>query len=209
MELPGSSPQHGHRSSDKPRSRPARTYGGLAVLIAVVGLAGCVASDPRGIVQQDVDRTELVPVVVAFDGPRDVELSGVWVAADERSYESLGLEVGYLDADGDPSSPEQVLRDGKAQTAFESDTVRLFDYLQVSNDVVIIGQVFQASPQGIISRTVDPILTPSDLEGARIIGSGPQRAAAADGEGADGRQRSRHVRLRDGRRAAGARRRAR
>lgn len=121
----------------------------------------------------------LVPFKVALAFFKNVGYAGNWIADDSGMYASAGLAVTFLGGGPNAPAPEVSLATGEAVLAYESNTSRLFSYLSKANDIVIIGQRLQDSPNGLLSLAKRPVTNIRELKGARIIAGAPNRSSMA------------------------------
>ncbi|MCE4025503.1 ABC transporter substrate-binding protein [Microbacterium sp. Au-Mic1] len=119
------------------------------------------------------------PINVAFAFTESVQDSGYFVADDAGYYAKLGVKVTFTPGGGSSPAPEVAIASGQAQIGIESNTSRLFSYLSKADDIVIIGQVFQEAPNGLVSLKARPVRNPQDLDGARIMGPSTNQAFVA------------------------------
>lgn len=155
-------------------TRKMSTAGMIA--IAALLLSGCATS---GTTPQSSGTVKTVPFPVAFSFIKNYEYAGNYVADDSGLYKKAGLAPKFLGGGPNAPAPEVSITSGQAVIAYESNTSRLFSYLAKANDIVIIGQQSQVTPNGLLSLAKRPVRNPSELKGARIIAAAPNRSSIA------------------------------
>lgn len=146
----------------KPTKRLIAAF--LALAAAVASVSGC-SSGPEA-----KDPANSTAINMAFGFTLYVQDAGYFVADDAGYYADEGLEVNFIPGGGSSPAPEVAIASGQAQIGIESNTSRLFSYLAKADDVVIIGQVFQEAPNGLVSLKARPVRNPEELAEARIMG---------------------------------------
>ncbi len=149
--------------------------GAAAATVAALLLAGCAGGEEPADDDSTGAPVETTEISVALGFLPNVTYAGNFVADSEGYYQELGLEPTFLSGGPNSPAPEVSIASGEAVIAFESNTARLFSYLADAQDIVIIGQRMQTTPNGLLSLAEHPILEPGDLEGAAIIAGARNR----------------------------------
>lgn len=154
------------------RARFGTAVAALAVSTAM--LTGCaVASDSP----QSVPAADAVPVNIALGFLPNVEYAGNFVADAEGFYAEAGISPTFISGGPNAPAPEVAIASGQADIAFENNTSRLFSYLADAQDIVVIGQVFQKSPNGLLSLEARPVTTAEELNGSTVIAGAPNSSS--------------------------------
>jgi len=97
------------------------------------------------------------------------QFAGIWVALDRGYFATNGLELDWLP--GGPNTPNPVERvaSGEVQLGQQANIRPILEAFAKGNDFAIIGSRYQRQPGGLLSLARDPILTPADIVGKRII----------------------------------------
>lgn len=140
--------------------------------LAAVTVGGCTTAASRGGGKAKGSADDL-KLQLGF--LPNVQVGGFWLADDNGYYEKAGLQPKFLPGGPNSPAPEVALNAGKAVLATEANTVRLFEYLAKRQDVVIIGLVYQKSPNGLVSLRRRPVRTRAELTGARILAGSRNR----------------------------------
>lgn len=120
---------------------------------------------------------DLTPLTAQFGWIANVEYGDHWVALEQGLFEANGLDV--TASPGGPNAPNPLvsLSAGTAQVGYGS-WLPLLDAVKAGNDFVLIAARFQSSPLGIISLADNPILTPADIIGKKILLQGAPEETA-------------------------------
>ena len=174
----------------RPRARLVASFaivGALTMLAAACSGSSPAASDTAGTgptaansstpAGRSTAAAAPTQVGVAFGFLMNVEYSGNFVADDAGYYAEAGIVPKFLAGGPNAPAPEVSIASGQAQIAYESNTSRLFNYLADNNDIVVIGQVFQRSPNGLVSLKARPVRTAEELKGASIIAGSANRSS--------------------------------
>ena len=107
-------------------------------------------------------------VVTAFNWVPDVEWSSWYLADSLGFFAARGVEVEFLH--GGPNTPAvaQVLAAGDANVGVASDELQLIQANSEGADYVILGAMYQRSPNGLVWLAETEISSVEDLVGKRI-----------------------------------------
>jgi ABC-type nitrate/sulfonate/bicarbonate transport system substrate-binding protein len=149
--------------------RTAALLGGAAVLPPL--LAACGGDDGDTSTASgdgDAPASPLGTIRTAFNWTVDVEWSAWYLADQNGSFSSRGVEVEFLH--GGPNTPAvaQVLAAGDADVGVASDELQLIKANAEGADYVILGAMYQRSPSGFCWLAETPISTAQDLVGRKI-----------------------------------------
>lgn len=150
------------------------------IAAAALSMAACGAGAASSPSNSDEASGELTQVNVAFDFMLTVQNAGLFVADDAGYFAEEGIEPNFMGGGGSSPAPEVAIAAGQAQIGFESNTSRLFTYLADEDDIVIIGQLYQQPPNGLLSLKDRPVRDVKELSGARIMGP-PTNQSFIDG----------------------------
>ncbi len=122
---------------------------------------------------------DLQKVSVQFGWLANVEYAGIFLGLEKGYFKAEGIDLAY--AAGGPNAPDAlvVVAAGKADFGFAS-WLPLLDAIDKGNDFVIVGTELQQSPLGILSLAKNPIRTPKDIVGKKILAQGPNEKTAID-----------------------------
>ncbi|WP_236953074.1 ABC transporter substrate-binding protein [Ketogulonicigenium vulgare] len=136
-------------------------------LLALGGAAAAGFSLPRMAIAQSM------PVVsTALGWIPNAEYAGLWVAIEKGYFAEEGIEIAYTP--GGPNAPGVLVRLAAGQADFAGgDWIPLFETLNRDNDFVVLGAAFPANPAALMSLSANPVLTPADLVGKRILSQMP------------------------------------
>ncbi|MCZ9884925.1 ABC transporter substrate-binding protein [Arthrobacter sp. B2a2-09] len=151
----------------------AALAGLAAFALLLTGCSGAAESGPGSTTKANNG----TPVSVALGFLKNTEYAGNFVADDSGFYADAGVKPTFIAGGPNAPAPEVALASGQAQIAFENNTSRLFSYLAKSQDIVIIGQVLQRSPNGLLSLKTHPVRTPADLNGSKLIAAASNRSS--------------------------------
>lgn len=118
---------------------------------------------------------EPAEVNLAFGFLLNAAYGGFYVADADGDYADNNLTVNMLAGGPNAPAPEVSLSSGEAQIGIEANTSRLMSYLAKSDDIVIIGQKYQQSPNGLLSLASKPVQEPADLVGIKVLAGAPNR----------------------------------
>jgi ABC-type nitrate/sulfonate/bicarbonate transport system substrate-binding protein len=136
------------------------TAGGAAVTTAAgtapAGSTGGTSADPSGTVR------------TAFNWVPDVEWSAWYLADANGLFASQGVTTPFVH--GGPNTPAvaQVLAAGDAEVGVASDELQLIQANKEGADFVILGAMYQRSPNGFCWLAKTPISTAKDLVGKKL-----------------------------------------
>jgi ABC-type nitrate/sulfonate/bicarbonate transport system substrate-binding protein len=118
-------------------------------------------------------------LTLAFGWIPNSEYADIFVAMENQHFVKAGLTIQYIG--GGPNAPVSlvVLAAGQADIALTS-WLQLLDAQVHGNDFVIIGSMIPVTPEGLISLPKRPVLTVSDLPGARFLVQGPDERNVLD-----------------------------
>lgn len=146
------------------------------IAAAAVLLTGCSSGSVPPSTAAETAAKPVTPVTVAFGFLNNVQDSGLFVADDAGYYAKAGVKPTFVAGGGNAPAPEVAIASGQAQIGFESNMSRLFEYLSKADDIVIIGQVFQKPPNGLLSLKARPVRNEKELEGAKIMGAASNKS---------------------------------
>ncbi|MFK4809871.1 ABC transporter substrate-binding protein [Devosia sp. ZW T5_3] len=143
--------------------------------LLMAGAAGLLAGGlPRPLFAQ-----ETAGITTAFGWISNVEYAGFWAALDQGYFTEEGLDAPYLA--GGPNAPDVLvsLASDAAQVAF-ANWMPLLDAIGKGNDFQILGSAWAKSPSGLLSLAANPVRTPQDLVGKRILAQNPSDTSIFD-----------------------------
>lgn len=143
--------------------------------LLMAGAAGLLASGlPRPLFAQDT-----TSISTAFGWISNVEYAGFWTALDQGYFTKEGLDAPYLS--GGPNAPDVLvsLASDAAQVGF-ANWLPLLDAIEKANDFQILGSSWAKSPSGLLSLAANPVRTPQDLVGKRILAQNPSDTSIFD-----------------------------
>jgi ABC-type nitrate/sulfonate/bicarbonate transport system permease component len=122
---------------------------------------------------------DLQKVSVQFGWLANVEYAGIFLGLEKGYFKAEGIDLAY--SAGGPNAPDAlvVVAAGKADFGFAS-WLPLLDAIDKGNDFVIVGTELQQSPLGVLSLAKNPIRTPKDIVGKKILAQGPNEKTAID-----------------------------
>ena len=147
----------------------------VSILSLYIGTDVCVASNAA-----------LEPVTIQLRWFHQFQFAGYYAAIEKGFYADEGLHVTLREYDPEEERVERVIN-GKVQYGVGDPALLKLRYLGVP--VVVLAQIFQHSPQVLISRKEMGILSPEDLIGKKVmlavdqIGSVGIRAMILDAHG--------------------------
>lgn len=102
----------------------------------------------------------------------NVEYAGFWVALENGYFAEEGIDVGYTP--GGPNAPGALVRLAAGQADYAgADWLPTFEAINRDNDLVVVASGFPISPAALMSMSNNPVLTPEDLVGKRILAQMP------------------------------------
>ncbi|WP_176084426.1 ABC transporter substrate-binding protein [Martelella sp. HB161492] len=129
---------------------------------AIAGLAAPRLSFAQG----------LTPVTTALGWIPNAEYAGLWVGIENGYFADEGIDIKYTP--GGPNAPGVLVQLAAGQADYAGgDWVPLFEAINRGNDFVVLGAAFPQSPAALMSMAKDPIKTPKDLVGKKILSQLP------------------------------------
>lgn len=114
----------------------------------------------------------LTPVSTGLGWIPNSEYAGLWVAIERGYFAEEGIDISYTP--GGPNAPGVLVRLAAGQADYAgADWLPLFETLNRENDFIVLGAAFPISPAALMSMAADPVLTPQDLVGKRILSQLP------------------------------------
>lgn len=114
----------------------------------------------------------LTPVSTGLGWIPNAEYAGLWVAIEKGYFAEEGIDISYTP--GGPNAPGVLVRLAAGQADYAgADWVPLFETLSRENDFIVLGASFPTSPAALMSMAANPVLTPADLVGKRILSQMP------------------------------------
>ena len=109
----------------------------------------------------------------------NVEYGGVWLGLENGYFEQENINIKYFP--GGPNAPEPLvtLAAGQIDIGYGG-WLPFLDAVARGNDFVLIAATFPVSPLGILSLAENPILTPEDIVGKKILAQGAKERKAVD-----------------------------
>lgn len=118
-------------------------------------------------------------LTTAFGWISNVEYAGFWTALEQGYFAEEGIDAKYLA--GGPNAPDVLvtLAADSAQVGFVN-WLPLLDAIAKDNDFVILGAGWAKSPSALLSLAANPVRTPQDLVGKRILAQNPSDTSIFD-----------------------------
>ncbi|MCD7060718.1 ABC transporter substrate-binding protein [Pelagibacterium xiamenense] len=119
------------------------------------------------------------PITTAFGWISNVEYGGFWAGLEQGYFAQEGIDAGYLP--GGPNAPDTLvsLSADRAQMC-TANWLPILDAIEQGNDFVVLGAQWQRSPAALMSMTSNPVRTPEDLVGKRILAQNPSDSVIID-----------------------------
>lgn len=146
-------------------------------LISLLAVAAVTFAMSPAVAANKTATSEAITVALPFF--KNVGYAGNWIADDSGLYAAAGLATTFLGGGPNAPAPEVSVASGQAVIGYESNSTRLFSYLAKTNDIVIIGNRLQDSPNGLLSLAKRPVRNIRELKGAKIIAAAPNRSSMA------------------------------
>lgn len=137
------------------------TRRGFLGLAGALGVAGPFM--PIGSFAEARDR-----VRVQLSWISNVQYAGDWIALDNGFMEEAGIDVEVLPGGPNAVASPVMLAAGNAEIGYTT-WFPFLDAIAEGNDLVLIAATFPRNPLGLISLADNPVLTPEDLVGARVL----------------------------------------
>lgn len=139
------------------------------------GAAGLLA----GALPGSVFGQDKASITTAFGWISNVEYAGFWTALEKGYFADEGLDAPYLA--GGPNAPDVLvsLAADAAQIGFVN-WMPLLDAIAKGNDFQVLGAAWAKSPSALLSLASNPVKTPQDLVGKRILAQNPSDTAIFD-----------------------------
>ncbi|MBO6716567.1 MAG: ABC transporter substrate-binding protein [Rhizobiaceae bacterium] len=101
------------------------------------------------------------------------QFSGLWMALEKGYFADKGIEVDWRP--GGPNTPNPVERvaSGEVQYGQQANPRPVLEAIARGNDFVVFGSTFQRQPGGLLSLAANPIKSPEDIVGKKIICPNP------------------------------------
>ncbi|MFE9023547.1 ABC transporter substrate-binding protein [Streptomyces sp. NPDC007808] len=149
-------------------TRPAPTRRQLLRASGAAGLAltGLLAGCGTGEADSGGGQT----IKVALGWIKNVEFAGYWIAADRGYYADEGLTVEFQAGGPNAPDPTQSVATGNAHIGIHPNLQTVVQAIAKGNDFKLVGTQFQTGPGGMLSLASDPVRTPADLVGKKILG---------------------------------------
>jgi len=118
-------------------------------------------------------------ITTGFGWVANVEHANFWVALDGGMFAAEGIDAQYLA--GGPGLPNSLvnLAAGQIEVA-GADWGPVASAIDKNNDYVVIGFGFPVSPSAFLSLGANPIRTPADLVGKRLLMQNPSNTTIVD-----------------------------
>lgn len=109
----------------------------------------------------------------------NIQYAGNWAGLDQGYFAEEGLDIDFIP--GGPNAPETLvtLAAGNANFA-DANWLPILDALEQGNEFVITGAQWQRSPAALMSMADNPVHTPEDLVGKRILAQTPSDSVIID-----------------------------
>lgn len=118
---------------------------------------------------------DLTPLTTALGWIPNAEYAGLWVALDKGYFADEGIEGLYTP--GGPNAPGVLVQLAADQCDFAgADWIPLLEARARGNDFIVLGCNYPTSPAAIMSLSGNPVLTPEDIIGKRILSQMPADA---------------------------------
>lgn len=97
------------------------------------------------------------------------QFSGLWMALERGYFAEYGLDVEWRP--GGPNTPNPVERvaSGEVDYGQQGNPRPVLEAISRGNDFVVFGSTFQRNPGGLLSLAANPIKTPEDIVGKKLI----------------------------------------
>jgi len=118
-------------------------------------------------------------ITTAFGWISNVEYAGFWTALEQGYFAEEGLDAPYLA--GGPNAPDVLvsLAADAANVGFVN-WIPLLDAIEKGNDFQVLGSGWAKSPSALLSLAANPVRTPQDLVGKRILAQNPSDTTMFD-----------------------------
>ena len=114
----------------------------------------------------------LTPVTTALGWIPNAEYAGLWVAIENGYFADEGIDIQY--SPGGPNAPGVLVQLAAGQADYAGgDWVPLFEAINRGNDFVVLGAAFPQSPAARMSMAGNPVTTPQQLVGKKILSQLP------------------------------------
>lgn len=151
-----------------PVSRRAVLAGGASLLGGSLFFGGAVPAEAAGKITSTLS---WIP---------NSQFSGLWVALERGYFEDNGVVVEWRP--GGPNTPNPVERvaSGEVDYGQQANPRPVLEAVTRGNDFVVFGSTFQRQPGGLLSLSRNPIRSPEDIVGKRIICPNPTDARTVE-----------------------------
>lgn len=108
------------------------------------------------------------------------QFSGLWMGLENGYFDELGVNVDWRP--GGPNTPSAVERvaSGEINLGQQGNPRPVLEAITRGNDFVVFGATYQRNPGGLLSLAANPILTPEDIVGKRILMASPTDARTVE-----------------------------
>ncbi|MGI3166873.1 ABC transporter substrate-binding protein [Pseudooceanicola sp. 200-1SW] len=122
---------------------------------------------------------DLVPLTTALGWIPNAEYAGLWVALANGYFADEGIEGLYTP--GGPNAPGVLVQLAADQCDFAGgDWIPFLEARARGNDFIVLGCNYPTSPAALMSLSGNPVLTPEDIVGKRILSQMPADANTLD-----------------------------
>lgn len=161
-------------SASRSRRDVLRTAGlaglGVAGLPAVLTACGNGSATGAAATASSTSTAAPAKLKVALGWIPNVEFAGYWIAQSKGYYAAENLTVDFMPGGGSAPDPTVSVSGGVADLGIHPAMASVVQAVTKGNDFVMIGAQYQSSPGGLVSLASDPVKTPQDLVGAKILG---------------------------------------
>lgn len=118
-------------------------------------------------------------ISTGFGWVANVEQANLWVALNNGLFADEGIDAGYLA--GGPGLPNSLINLAAEQIEVAgADWGPVASAIDKGNDYVVLGFGFPVSPSAFLSLAANPIRTPADLVGKRLLMQSPTNTTIVD-----------------------------
>jgi len=164
---------HPERFCERYCERPDAKRRRLLQGFGAAGIAAALPGSPFDLVGAARAQGAAKTLTTALSWIPNHQFAGMWIALDKGWFDEAGVKVSWRP--GGPNTPNPVERvaSGEIGLGQQSNPRPVLEAIVKGNDFVVVGTRFQRQPGGLLSLAKNPVLTPKDMVGKKIIAPNP------------------------------------